>query len=70
MLNQVQHDIAVVTLNLFQGLNLFNQTNQKNEKNQINQKTRDTEMNSAEYPKKSKQKVERAHLLLPLDNFH
>ncbi len=47
MLNRVQHDIAVVTLNLFQGLNLFNQTNQKNKKNQKNQKTRDAEMNSA-----------------------
>jgi len=36
-----------VTLNLFQGLNLFIQKNQKNEKNQTNQKIRDAEINSA-----------------------
>ena len=33
-----------VTLNLFQGLNLFNQ---RNERNQKNQKTRDAEPSSA-----------------------
>jgi len=40
MLNQVQHDIAVVTLNLFQGLNLFNQTNQKTRETRETRETR------------------------------